>query len=671
MKLSSLEKDTIFRGNLVWMLSTQAICILPLLVKLPLWIWAVWFLALFWRIQIHLGKWRFPSVWIKFTLGIGCAGGIYVTFSGVRGVEPMVGFLVCSFILKIIEMRTKKDALIVLFIGFIAVAAQFLFAQDVIAGLYGIFSLFILLTAWQAAFYSRRVSLKQYFRIGGLLVLQATPFMIILFLVMPRLGPLWAVPVAQGKGKTGFSDTLELGDLGQLVRSPEVAFRVAFSGTAPLPQQLYWRGLVLDGFDGQRWQTAAMRARPIGETVSDALNDEEILKYSVIMEPHHYRWLFTLDPLLAARSAQLALEYDERGLLSARRPLVHKAEYSAVSSQVPLPHVAPLSDPDRRWLTRLPESNPRAVALATQWKNENTSPQAMVNRALQIFHGEFTYTMRPPALGANPIDVFLFDSKRGFCEHFSSAFVFLMRAAGLPARIVVGYQGGEYNQRDGYFIVRQSHAHAWAEVWIDGEGWRMVDPTAAVAPSRIEVGVEEALSADERELVGQMRWSSSLMQSLYQQWDSIGYNWNRWILNYDRDSQQNLFSDLLGDTSPWRVGVAFAAASFTLFAFYAAVQILRRRRPRRSQEERLIQAVLRKIDGWGYVRKPEETLGQFAVRVAESNPVMARELATIARLYTACVYAEDPASGQRLQIAARHLLKKKSPRTTKPALSRS
>ena len=656
MKLSALEKDTIFRGNLVWMLSAQAICILPLLIKLPWWIWAVWFLALFWRIQIHFGRWRFPSAWIKFALGVGCAGGIYLTFSGVRGVEPMVGFLVCSFILKIVEMRTKKDALIVLFIGFIAVAAQFLFAQDVVAGLYGIFSLFILLTAWQAAFYSRRISLRQYFRIGGVLVLQAMPFMIILFVVMPRLGPLWAVPVTQGKGKTGFSDTLELGDLGELVRSPEVAFRVAFSGATPMPQQLYWRGLVLDDFEGHRWQAAAMPSRPIGETVNPTLS-EEILKYSVIMEPHRYRWLFSLDPLLAARSAQLTLEQDERGLLSARRPVVTKAEYSAISAQVLLPQVTSLSERDRRWLTRLPNSNPRTVALAEQWKSENLATPEMIRRALQIFHGEFIYTTRAPRLGANPIDTFLFESKRGFCEHFSSAFVFVMRAAGVPARIVVGYQGGDYNQREGYFVVRQSHAHAWAEVWIEGSGWQMVDPTAAVAPSRIDVGVEEALSVDERELLGQVRWSSAFMQSLYQQWDAIGYNWNRWVLNYDADSQQNLFSDLLGNTSPWRVGIAFASTSFALFACYAALLVLRRQRLVRRREDRALQAVLRKVGKKGYVRKREETLGQFAARVSVSEPVIGRHLAALAQLYAASVYAEDPAAGEQLQLAARRFLK--------------
>lgn len=659
MKLSSLEKDLIFRGNLIWLLSAQAICIFPLLIKLPLWIWAVWIFALVWRVRIHLGHWRFPSTLAKLVLGLGCAGGIYITFSGVKGVEPMVGFLVCSFILKIVEMRTKKDALIVLFIGFIAVAAQFLFAQDVIAGVYGVFSLFILLTAWQAAFYSRSVSLLQYFRMGGVLILQAMPFMIILFIIMPRLGPLWAVPLPQGKGKTGFSDTLELGDLGDLVQSPEVAFRVSFTGTVPPPQQLYWRGLVLDEFDGVRWQTSAMSAHPIGETVGDILA-ADVHRYSVIMEPHHYRWLFTLDPILAAKSAQLKLEQDNRGLLFARRPVVNKAEYSAVSAQAPLRPVQQLSPREEKWLTRLPEGgNPRATQMAAEWNSMALTPEQKIDQALNIFHHQFVYTMRPPRLGTNAVDDFLFQTKRGFCEHFASAFVYLMRAGGVPARIIVGYQGGDYNDVDSYFVIRQSDAHAWAEVWLEDEGWRMVDPTAAVAPSRIERGVEEALAFDERELVGKVRWSGAALQSLYQYWDSVGYSWNRWVLNYDQDSQQNLLSDLLGDAGPWRIAAAFAGISSAIFFAYAFFNVLQRRRRHQRVEDRLIQSALRKAERRGYRRKPEETVEQFAARVLIDEPKLGIELNRLAALYSASVYGEDLTSKHHLQIAARQFLRHK------------
>jgi len=640
----------IFRDNLVWLLCAQAICILPLLIKLPAWIWLVWGAVLLWRVQIHRGRWLFPSVWIKLILGLACVGGIYLNFSGLRGVEAMVGFLVCAFILKIIEMRTKKDALIVLFIGFIAVAAQFLFAQGILAGLYGIFSLFILLTAWQAAYYSRAISLGRHFKLGGILVVKAIPFMVILFVVMPRLGPLWAVPLPQGKGKTGFSETLSMGDLGELVQSPEVAFRATFTGPPPRNQQLYWRGLVLDEYDGVRWQVAARPTRPIPERPSGP-NSEGLLEYSVIMEPHHYRWLFVLDSVLAASSAQMSLDLDDRGLLSARRPVVNKSQYTAVSRNQAVQNTEPLPSHQVRSLTHIPEGNPRARALAEDWLQKGYDPAERVQQALQLFSHDFVYTMRPPRLGNHPVDDFLFNTRRGFCEHFSSSFVFLMRAAGIPARIVVGYQGGEFNGLESYFLVRQSDAHAWAEVWLAGVGWQAVDPTAVVAPSRIEVGVVEALGEEDRAFVGQRFWTAGVALALYRQWDALGYTWNRWVLNYDKDSQQNLFTSLLGNNSPWRVGLAFVGLSLGLFFTYMLMQVLARPRVRRRPEDQWLQPLLRRIARRGLERRPQETLAQFAARVSEREPVLGRQLAAVAELYSAAVYAGKPHASEKLRNA--------------------
>lgn len=657
MKLSVLEKDMIFRDNLVWLLCAQAICILPLLIKLPGWIWLVWGVAVFWRVQIHRGRWLFPSAWIKFLLGIGCAGGIYLNFAGLRGVEAMVGFLVCAFILKIIEMRTKKDALIVLFIGFIAVAAQFLFAQGVLAGIYGIFSLFILLTAWQAAYYSRSITLVQHFKLGGGLVLQALPFMVLLFVVMPRLGPLWAVPLPQGKGKTGFSDSLAMGDLGELVQSPEVAFRATFVGPPPLAQRLYWRGLVLDEYDGERWRAAALTARTIAARPATSEDKDAWLEYSVIMEPHHYRWLFVLDPVLAANSAQMSLELDERGLLLARRPVVNKSAYTAISWKAPPPGVEALTAQQRHFLTRVPKGNPRARALAEQWLTEGLRDAAVVQQALQYFARDFVYTMRPPPLASDAVDDFLFSTRRGFCEHFSSSFVFLMRAAGVPARIVVGYQGGEFNDIDAYFVVRQSDAHAWAEVWLEGVGWQAVDPTGVVVPSRIELGVVEALGEEERALVGQMRWTSDVARALYRQWDALGYNWNRWVLSYDRDSQQNLFSSLFGGNSPWRVGGAFIGLSLALLFIYAILHALMRRGSVRRPEDQWLQPLLRRIARRGLERLPQETLAQFATRISRQEPVLGRQLAVVAELYAAAVYAGNAQASLKLRDTLSRLSK--------------
>ncbi len=219
--------------------------------------------------------------------------------------------------------------------------------------------------------------------------------------------------------------------------------------------------------------------------------------------------------------------------------------------------------------------------------------------------------------------------------------------------MVTGYQGGELNPLDGYMTVRQSDAHAWAEVWLEGAGWRTLDPTAAVAPSRIESGVMDALGEDERDLVGQSRWSNSLAHSLYRQWDALGYSWNRWVLNYDRDSQQNLFSNLLGNNSPWRIGFTVAGLSVGLFLLYAFAQTLGQARRAARPEDLWIRPLLRRAARRGFVRQPKETLAQFAMRVNAVEPALGDQLVLVANLYTASVYADDPAARARLRSIAR------------------
>lgn len=651
MPLSPPSQDMIFRSNLIWLIVAQAFCILPLLIRLPVWIWGVWLFAILWRIQIHRARWCFPSFWLKLVLGLGSALGIYLTYQGVVGVEPMIGFLVCSFILKIIEMRTKKDALIVLFIGFIAVAAQFLFAQGVLAGVYGLFSLFILLAAWQAAFVSRKLSVKIHLQRGIMLLGQSVPFMMILFIVMPRVGPLWSVPLPQGQGKTGFSETLRLGDIGELVKSPAVAFRASFKSPAPAVEEMYWRGLALDSFDGHTW-SASERASDGGPWVQS--NAEADFEYSVIMEPHQYHWLFTLGVPIGAESSQLKLQKNHQNLLSSRTPVAVKAQYSVRSNRLDYHSANALDESEKRQLTALPSGgNSETRELAARWRAQQLPADVVVNEALAFYRRGFSYTLQPPPLGMDPIDGFLFDTKQGFCEHFASSFVFLMRAAGIPARIMVGYLGGELNGAvnalESYYIVRQSDAHAWVEVWLDGRGWQTVDPTAVVAPSRAAFGLEDALSEEEKYLVGARDWQSRAFTKLYQHMDALEYSWNRWVLNYDSDRQRGLLERLLGTNSPWRVGAAFAILCILIFLAVAILHFVSKQSRERTVEYAMIYPVLQKLKRRGVERQPNETLGQFAARLSASHPALAESMAKVHYWYTQAAYADDPRALEQLR----------------------
>lgn len=639
MRLSAHETAQIYRDNLFWLVAAQAASIAPLLFYLPLWLTVVWFLALVWRIQIFRSALAFPSMPIKLIMAILSVVGIYIHYSGRIGAEPMIAFLVCSFIMKLIEMRTRKDALILLFIAFIAIATQFLFAQDLRAGIFGLLSLFVLISAWAAIFHQEKLSLWQHFRIGGRLVLHSAPMMLVLFVIMPRLGPLWSVPLPSNQGKTGFSDSLELGDVGSLARSSAVAFRVSFAQGTPEPNELYWRALILEQFDGVRWvnlhQDKGVSGLPRLANVS--VKGPEHIEYSIILEPHYYRWLFTLGFPVAAESVQLGLKKNSQNLLMSENPVAQKAEYRVLAERfVVWDDIT--EEQRKRNLLLPPSSNPRAKILGEQWRQQKLSASEIVDNGLALFARDFFYSLRSDPVKLNAIDYFLFESKRGFCEHFASSFVFLMRSAGIPARVVIGYQGGELIASEGYYIVRQSDAHAWAEVWIAPQGWVRVDPTAAVAPNRIDLGVEEALSQEDLRLL-EAPWQAALFKSLARRWDGLSYSWNRWVLNFDQQKQRGLLENLLGAADAWRVGLVLVTLCLLTLLPFVVIHWWQSQRKFNFVENRIVQPLIIKLNKLGYERGHHESIPRYLTRIADDfESPCNQQLKTLARVYEQHAY---------------------------------
>lgn len=636
MKLSAFESNQIYRENLVWLVTAQAAAIVPLLRFLPLWISAIWLLALLWRLLIYRGRLDYPGVVLKLTFACAAVLGIYINFGGQISAESMVAFLVCSFIMKIIEMRTRKDALVVLFIAFIAISSQFLFAQDIAAAIYGFASLLVLISAWSSIFRTTKLTVWRHLVAGAKLILFSLPMMLVLFVIMPRLGPLWSVPLPGNKGNMGFSESMQLGDVGELVRSPEVAFRAKFNNAAPAPRDLYWRGLVLDRFDGSRWTSEAVDQELTGPvSMFSLLADETNLPdfdYSVVMEPHNYRWLFSVGWPSNASSAQVSVSANYDGILFAQRPVFQKIEYH-VQAQRDAPGKL-LSERARRANIRLPENdNPRAKELAEHWRQSFDSDQEIVEQGLGLFASAFSYTLRVDQVKVNAIDYFLFESKRGFCEHFASSFVFLMRSAGIPARIVIGYQGGELNDVDQYYIVRQSDAHAWAEIWLTGQGWVKIDPTSSVAPNRIEIGVDEALDPEDRKLLANSWNSNKALLRLSYYWDSMSYSWSNWVLNFDKQKQEGLITKLLGSADPMRIALALALLAF--FGLTPAVVYHRWRSRQRFDfvENRIVQPVLQKLHKQGVEKSAAESFSAFMQRTAARASHSPDEFLALAQCY--------------------------------------
>lgn len=640
------------RDKLAWLLIVQALLILPLLFYLPLWLWLVWACAALWRTQMFRGRWGAPGKLVKTLLATACVIGMFASYSGKASTETMVGLLVCAFSLKLLEVNSGRDAQLLVFIGFIITSTQLLFSQTPQAALYCILCLALLLASWRSLYLTHAQPPARQIRAGATLLLHTLPVMLVMFIVIPRLGPLWAIPNQQA-AKTGFSDTLSPGDLGNLALNPAPAFRVSFAGQVPMANQLYWRGLVLDSFDGRTWKmrdTWGFQAHS-----KDASNHTDLLDYSVIVEPHGQPWLFSLMTPVQATNTTSSIRITADGLLMNRIPLAQRMRYEVRSAlgqewREPPQLAAPLKDV----YTRVPQgSNPQTRALAETWRQQQLNDQQIIDRALALFNREFTYTLQPPVLGTHSVDEFLFQTKRGFCEHFASSFSFLLRAAGVPARVVVGYQGGKWNPVENYLLVRQSDAHAWTEVWLEGKGWQMIDPTAAVAPNRIEQGINEALGEEDRELVTSLWQGSSLLLQLQNRWDAATYLWQRWVLNYDNEAQEGLLTRLLGGTESWRLTLWLTGLGLIGAAVFAWTLIRNRRPMALRPEARIIRRLERRLAQLGYNRSPGETLGDFVARVLQQTPAYRPALEHILHLFVEVAYQSQPARLVQLEQAVR------------------
>jgi transglutaminase-like putative cysteine protease len=646
------QAEYLARDKLAWLLVMQAMLILPLLINLPFWLWLVWAIAALWRTQMFRGRWGAPGSMVKTLLALICAGGLFASYAGKTGTETMVGLLVCAFSLKLLEVNSARDAQLLVFIGFIITATQFLFSQTPQAAAYAILCVVLLLASWRSLYLTRVQSTGLRFKRGGMILLHALPIMLVLFVVIPRLGPLWAIPNQQA-AKTGFSDSLSPGDLGQLALNRSPAFRVEFTGQPPSSNQLYWRGLVLDAFDGRTWRMRdSWGYRPVNAAEA-AGTKRELIDYSIIVEPHGQPWLFSLMTPQSVENTSNSIRITADSLLLNRIPIAQRMRYQVRSAlQIDWPEAPQLNKLQRDLYTRLPtDSNPQTRALAEGWRGQNLSDQQIIARALALFNREFTYTLQPPLLGQHSVDEFLLISKRGFCEHFASSFSFLLRAAGIPARVVVGYQGGRWNPVENYLLVSQSDAHAWTEVWIEGKGWQMIDPTAAVAPNRIEQGMNEALGEGDQELVANAWQSSQFLYNLQLRWDAATYTWQRWVLNYDSEAQEGLISRLLGGTEGWRITLWLIGLGLIGAALFAWALVRSHKGPELRPESLAAKKLEHKLAQLGYKRKTGETLGDFIHRVLYSEPQLKNALTNIAHLFEQVAYQNQTGQLPELQQA--------------------
>ena len=647
-KLKAPARRDLSSSAALWLVAALALIMALHVTHLPTWVSGLFALAAAWRAIIETRKLALPPRWLLVTLTIIVSAGVFVIGGTLLGREAGVALLAAMAALKLLEARNVRDGAVITSLGLLLLMAVLLYGQDLFTAAYVLVALLVLLVA-QLAVHARTSMLAPgaALRLVSRMMLQAVPIMLILFVLFPRIpGPLWALPRDAHSGRTGLSDHMEPGSISDLIQSSEVAFRVRFAGAVPKPAQLYWRGPVLWRFDGRAWTGGTDRepATPPYKTIGERVD------YFVTLEAHGMRSLFALDLPADARAVTDTFE------LKRAEPVNERLHYSMASYlQYQTP---PLTPGERARYLALPETgNDRARALASSWR-EKHDDGALVQAALSMFRSEtFFYTLHPPLLGANSVDDFLFNSRRGFCEHYASSFVFLMRAAGIPARVVTGYQGGETN--GDYTIVRQSDAHAWAEVWLDKSGWTRVDPTAAVAPQRVEQGLFAATD-EAKELPFLVRRGDSLWRSTALLWDRANNTWNQWVLAYGPERQKEFLSGFGFGQVDWQHMVIAMIAALTTVLVGALLFTQRRQRNNLDPVARAYQLFCDKLARRGLPRAAHEGPIDYTQRVARERPTIAAQILLIGELYAGLRYgsAQQPRERELYeQVKALNLLR--------------
>lgn len=625
-------------NNITWLLVGMAFVIAPHTLRLPIWVTSVCVAAGAWRWWIARNALRVPAWWLMGLIALAAAAGVRFEYGRWFGREIGVALLIIMLCLKVLEMRMKRDAMIPIFMGFFLAMTNFMYSQTIAMGFYMFICVWIFIAALigfnrintEATWQQRVVP-------AGWLMLQAIPMMLVLFFLFPRLsGALWSMPQDEST-RTGLSESMSPGDISKLSVSEAVAFRVDFDGPVPQNEDLYWRGPVLGEQDGRAW-----RMYPVAPRAKlDYLPQAPPIHYTVTLQPHNKPWLFALDlPAAAPEDAYFLADFQ----LRSRSPVTSLKVYG-VTSHLRYAVGTGLNSADLQPYRKYDVGvNPRAIAYGKKLQQDFPDPKLLVETLLARYNKEFEYTLEPPRLGANPVDEFFFDTKKGFCEHYAGSFVLLLRAAGIPARVVTGYQGGEVNPLTRQLVVRQAEAHAWSEVWFADLGWVRVDPTFAVSPLRINRGMAETfgpigvmntlINADKLGLLRQIAYS----------WDAMNSQWNRWVVGFSQDRQRDFLERLGMRDVDWRsiavwliVAVLLTGGAVSVFLFLRAVHI--EKDPLVAAYEKLCAKLARS----GIKRALHEGPSDYWQRLLERQPEVAQSVAPLFEMYIALRYGAHAA----------------------------
>ncbi len=624
-------------NGLMWLFGALFLVIIPHLLRLPLWMSVICLLIISWRVLAEYQHWALPSTFIKLLITFSIIVVLFIQFRTFNGLVPGSALLATMFCLKLLEMRSMKDAMVVVFLGYFLVAVSFLFDQSTLVGIY-LFAVVLALTMALVVLNHPQATInhqRQHFKFASSLLLQAIPLMLIMFILFPRIpGPLWSMPNDQSNAKTGLSDSMSIGNITQLAESEEVAFRVKFDGAPPPAEQLYWRGPVLWYTDGRNWKgldspLPSKRPQFYGDAVS----------YTVTLQPHKQGWLFALD--LPATVPSIALFKTDFQLISkdpindvTRYAVISYPEYTTGALESSILH-ASLQLPNNR--------NPQTITLGQQWSQQGMAPAQIVNKALSMFQTKpYYYSRTPPALNsADPLDEFLFTTKRGFCEHYAASFVTLMRAANIPARVVTGYQGGEFNSVGDYLIVRQSRAHAWAEVWLAERGWMRIDPTAFIPNDRVESVTDTQRfnnTIADALISANSGWVSKNIYKLRSNLDALNHQWNQWVLGYGPDKQRELLDNIGFGKYSLQQLIVIMGLLIAVMVISVMIYLIYHRHRNNDPIIDSYHRFCKKLAGVGITRQPWQGPQAYCELACKQLPHLNQQITTITKHYIALRY---------------------------------
>lgn len=624
---------------LIFLLSSIGLITLPHVYNIPMPIFGFFAVMLSWRfLTVWKKNWLPPKI-IIFLITLSSLFIMFSQFRSVLGRDAGTSLFVLALGLKLLEIKNRRDLYLITYLAFIVASSLFLYQQSILMAVYILFVCCVLL-ATLVIINSQQPQTWAALKKSSIIIAQALPIAAVLFVLFPRVeAPRWMLFKNETKSKLGLSETIEPGSISDLGMSAELVFRVKFKGKVPPPELRYWRGPTFSYTDGKRWTHT-------GDLTMNAFLDTpqfrgQAYEYTLLMEPQPQNWVFGLEmPAKFSTNLQQNATYQ----LISMEPPNTRAEYQI--SSYPDYNTGYLTKSEYRDNVQLPGTASAEInALVTKLHGFDRPPEVFIQALLQHFRTEkFHYTLTPPLMDEKPIETFLFKTRYGFCSHYATAFVYLMRVAHIPARVIGGYQGGEMNKVGQFLEVRQADAHAWAEVWLENKGWVRFDPTSAVAPERVEQGVNV-----ERQVANQAVDFSPMvldnkayawLKQARQIWQSVDYSWQRWVINYDRANQ----SEFLSGLGIHNLRAMFYAMLYVITFITAVLAwfVLKNNRRHADKVVLVYEKFCRKLTKAQLQRHSNEGARDFAARASSRLPDYAEKINAITGLYLQLRYGKNP-----------------------------